>query len=106
MTSYRRICFCLIGLLITPQAVWAEGNAATGRVLANQWCSRCHNIEPNGEMKQQSPSFAAIAVYRSRDYIWTNIMVPHSDMPEIAQILGLNVNDLVAYIVSLEKPVR
>lgn len=106
MTAYRKIFYYLIGLLMTPQAVWAEDYAEAGRVLASQWCSRCHNIEPDGEMKQQPPSFAAIAVYRSRDYIWTNIMVPHSDMPEIAQILGLNVNDLVAYIISLEKPVR
>jgi hypothetical protein len=30
-------------------------------------------------------------------------MVPHTGMPEVAQVLGLNVDDLVAYIVSLEE---
>jgi hypothetical protein len=54
-------------------------------------------------MKQEPPSFAAIAVYRSAEQIRSKIMVPHMGMPEVAQVLGLNVDDLVAYIVSLDE---
>ena len=53
-------------------------------------------------MKQDPPSFAAIAVYRSPDQIRSKIIAPHVGMPEVAQILGLEVDDLIAYIVSLE----
>jgi hypothetical protein len=54
-------------------------------------------------MKQEPPSFAAIAVYRAADQIRSKIAAPHTGMAEIAQVLGLNVDDLVAYIVSLEE---
>jgi hypothetical protein len=54
-------------------------------------------------MKQEPPAFAAIAAYRSPGYIRTNIINPHSNMPEIATAAGLNVDDLVAYITSLER---
>ena len=95
----------LVGAL-TLQAVAAanEGDADAGRELAARWCSGCHNIEPDGPMKQQPPAFAAIVVYRSPDYIRSNIMVPHSGMPEVAQILGLELDDLMAFMMSLKRP--
>ena len=74
-----------------------------GQDLAADWCSRCHDIGREGQMKQEPPSFAAIAVYRTADQIRSKITAPHTGMPEIAQVLGLNVDDLVAYIVSLEE---
>jgi hypothetical protein len=46
---------------------------------------------------------AAIAVYRSPDQIRSKILAPHLAMPDVAQVLGLNVDDLVAYIVSLDE---
>ena len=100
------ILLMLVSSTLALQEAWAEGDPQAGRELAKQWCSRCHDIEPGGVMKQQPPSFAAIAVYRSREYIQTNIMLPHSNMPEIAQILGLNVADLTAYITSLEQSAK
>ena len=96
----------LVGGALGLHSAWAEGDLEAGQELAVQWCSRCHDIGPDGAMKQEPPSFAAIAVYRTPEYIWTNIMIPHGNMPEIAQVLGLNVDDLAAYIVSLEKPCR
>jgi hypothetical protein len=55
-------------------------------------------------MKQDPPSLAAIAIYRSPEYIRSNIVAPHGAMPDIANVLGLNVDDLVAYITSLDRP--
>jgi len=86
-----------------PAVAAATGDPAKGAALAQQWCSRCHNVQPGGAMKQQPPAFAAIAAYRSPGYIRTNIINPHSNMPEIATAAGLNVDDLVAYITSLER---
>lgn len=90
------------GLALASMSAIAEGDPAAGQDLAADWCSRCHDIGKQGQMKQDPPSFAAIAVYRSPDQIRSKIIAPHVGMPEVAQILGLEVDDLIAYIVSLE----
>ena len=82
----------------------ADGDATAGREAAREWCADCHDVEPGGLMKQDPPAFTAIANYRSPEYIQANITFPHERMPDMAQVLGLNVDDLVAYIVSLEEP--
>ena len=92
------------GLLLATSSTWAQGDAIAGRHLAMEWCSSCHNVAADGQMKQDPPSFAAIAGYRSPGYIRSNIVAPHGAMPDIANILGLNVDDLVAYITSLDRP--
>jgi len=83
----------------------AEGDPAAGAQLAVEWCARCHDVSPGGAFKEHPPSFAAISVYRAKDQIFGRIYFPplHSNMPEIAYILTpQSVEDLVAYIVSLE----
>jgi mono/diheme cytochrome c family protein len=92
-----------VGVALAQSQVRAQGDADAGQDLAADWCSRCHDIGREGRMKQEPPSFAAIAVYRSADQIRSRIAAPHTGMPEIAQVLGLNLDDLVAYIVSLEE---
>ena len=89
--------------LVAAGPAAAAGDPTKGAALAQQWCSRCHDVRPGGAMKQEPPAFAAIATYRSPGYIRTNIINPHSNMPEIATAAGLNVDDLVAYITSLER---
>jgi mono/diheme cytochrome c family protein len=92
-----------VGVALAQSQVRAQGDADAGQDLAADWCSRCHDIGREGRMKQEPPSFAAIAVYRTADQIRSRIAAPHTGMPEIAQVLGLNLDDLVAYIVSLEE---
>jgi len=88
---------------LSPPASGREpGHAAVGRAVAEQWCAECHDIEPGGRFKQIPPSFAAIAAYRPAEYIRANILFPHDGMPEVVKVFGLNVDDLVAYIQSLE----
>ncbi|MFQ5973748.1 MAG: c-type cytochrome [Alphaproteobacteria bacterium] len=96
------VTMVLAGLGMEQPVAWAQGDVGKGRDLAARWCSRCHNIEPDGRMKQHPPDFAAIAVYRTGDRIKEKIIAPHRSMPDVASVLGLNVDDLVAYIVSLE----
>ena len=74
-----------------------------GAEISGEWCARCHNIAPGGAMKEDPPSFAAIAVYRSEQQMRSAMLAPHIGMPPLASILGLETDDLVAYIISLEE---
>ncbi|MCI5112621.1 MAG: cytochrome c [Marivita sp.] len=91
---------CLSGIALADAP-----NATMGRQIAEEYCSACHMIEPGGPFKQEPPSFAAIAVYRSPDQIRARIVQPiHADMPRYSDyMIGGNIDDMVAYIASLEK---
>ena len=93
----------MISLSISSVAL-ADGDAVAGKETAREWCADCHDVEPGGQMKHDPPTFTAIANYRSPDYIHANITFPHTAMPDVVHVLGLDVDDLVAYIVSLEEP--
>jgi mono/diheme cytochrome c family protein len=75
-----------------------------GRMIADEYCSRCHNIEPDGPFKLETPSFAAIAKYRSAEQVRRRIITPfHERMPRYKEyMIGGNIDDMVAYIMSLE----
>jgi mono/diheme cytochrome c family protein len=88
--------------------VAAAGDAIFGLKIAQESCARCHNIEKGGPFKQRPPSFQSIAIYRGADDVWARIIAPspHSGMPEVQWMLSpQQVEDLVAYIVSLDTPV-
>ena len=105
MKAAIRSAMCLgLMLLGIPGMALADGDPVAGKEAAREWCAGCHDVEPGGRMKRDPPAFTAIANYRSPDYIHANITFPHQRMPEVAQVLGLNVDDLVAYIVTLEEP--
>ena len=94
-----------MSLVISIASAYAEPDAANGRELAQEWCTRCHNVLPGGPFKLHPPSFASIAVYRSEEQIQGRILFPplHTGMPQIGYMLTPeNVEDLVAYILSLE----
>ncbi len=81
-----------------------DGDIEMGRMIADEYCSRCHNIEPNGPFKLETPSFTAIAKYRSAEQVRRRIVRPiHERMPRfIEYMIGGNIDDMVAYIMSLE----
>lgn len=84
------------------------GDAANGAVLANERCARCHDIAKGAGFKQRPPSFQSIAIYRREDDIWARVLSPspHSGMPDTQWTLTPDeVQDVVAYIVSLDTPV-
>jgi mono/diheme cytochrome c family protein len=104
--SARRCSAVVLAAVLVPWSLpaHAEGDILTGRKLAVEWCSRCHHIWPGGGMTDDPPSFSAIAMLRTPEEIRSNILAPHAMMPEVARILGLNVDDLVSYITSLSRP--
>ena len=81
-----------------------KANIEMGREIALEYCVECHDVEPNGEFKMQPPSFAAIAKFRSKEQIEHRIVEPlHVSMPLYTEyMIGGNIDDMVAYIVSLE----
>ncbi len=83
-----------------------RGDPDAGRALAEANCSRCHNIVPGGATKLFPPSFTAIAAYMHPDIIPIKIMYPDhtSIMPQFHTYMNsTNLDDLVAYILSLEE---
>lgn len=97
------MCLSLVPFSICGAAL-ADGDPVAGKQTAREWCADCHDVEPGGQMKQDPPSFTAIANFYSSDYIRANITFPHAAMPDVVHILGLDVDDLVAYILTLEEP--
>jgi mono/diheme cytochrome c family protein len=90
----------VLGLL--PAAPLAADAVERGAALSAEWCARCHDVEPGGAMKEEPPSFAAIAVYRSVETMRSAMIAPHQGMPPLVEVLGLETDDLIAYITSLE----
>ena len=77
-----------------------------GLELAQEHCSRCHDISNEGENKTYPPSFASIAVFRDQDQIRARTVFPqmHSPMPEMIFLLpNDDIDDVVAYIASLDE---
>lgn len=101
--------YCLIGILVllasTQAAAQEAADPEAGLALAQEHCVRCHDINPGGAFKQDAPSFAAIAIFRSADQIHDRIWFPpvHARMPPFSQYFQReDVDNLTAYIVSLE----
>ena len=107
ITRPRTLALALlsVGLSTGVLPVRAESDPANGGRLADEHCTRCHDVSADGGFKRHPPSFAAIAVYRSPEQIHGRIAFPplHSSMPGIGYLLTPeNIEDLVAYIVSLD----
>ena len=90
---------------LSGTALAQEGNITMGRLIAEEYCVSCHNVDPGGAFKQDPPSFAAIAIYRSTEQIRARIVQPiHAAMPRYTEyMIGGNIDDMVAYIASLEE---
>jgi len=105
MRHIRHMLSTGVFVVVLAGPVHADGDPAVGARLAREKCTQCHHVEPGGPFKQHPPSFAAIAVFRSKEQIFGRIMFPplHSSMPQIGYFLTPdNVEHLVAYIMSLE----
>jgi mono/diheme cytochrome c family protein len=105
MHGAPRILTASLLVLFPVLTAVAQGNVEEGAKIAREACARCHNVEAGGAFKQEPPSFASIAVYRSKAQIYGRIVYPplHSGMPNLGyRLTPLNVNHLVAYIMSLE----
>lgn len=105
MKQFIQIGATMVFSMIAGSAL-AEGDVEAGGMLADKYCVRCHDISVDGAFKTYPPSFASIAVFRDSDQIRSRILFPqlHTPMPQMGFLLDPeNIDDLTAYIVSLEK---
>lgn len=99
---------CLFAAVMALAPARADDAAERGAALAAAHCALCHDVTAEGADKLFPPSFASIAGFRAPEQIYARIVFPvmHSGMPEAAFYLlePGEITDLVAYIVSLERP--
>ena len=92
---------------IADAAQQGRADVARGQVLAKQWCSQCHGIDPNkSSLTPKVPSFSEIAAEPSviEPSLRVFLRTSHPTMPNL--ILNQDdTDDIVSYILSL-KPVR
>ena len=104
----HKLFTCLAAATLLQATPALAADAANGRKLAEQNCARCHAIDKGAGFKLYPPSFQSIAIYRAYEDIWSRIVAPspHRGMPDLSWALSPdNVQDLLAYIVSLDTPV-
>lgn len=102
----RWLSLATLLLMTSPASSTAQdSNLEMGRLIADEYCSVCHNIQPTGPFKLETPSFAAIAKYRSAEQVRRRIVIPmHDRMPRYKEyVIGGNIDDMMAFIMSLEK---
>lgn len=105
MTHTKFILIAATLLMFSISSAFSQSIKA-GAEIAEKLCSRCHDVSADGGFKQYPPSFAAIAVYRSGEYIFSRILYSpvHSGMPQMTSLLTRDdINDVLFYIVSLDK---
>ena len=105
MKTARRVLLAFVANWVFASSLLAEeASLEMGKNIADEYCVQCHNVEPNGPFKMEPPSFAAISKYRSKDQIKQRIIMPiHESMPRYTDyMIGGNIDDMVAYIMSLE----
>jgi mono/diheme cytochrome c family protein len=102
--NFRASLIALIAVipLAAGVAAFAQGSAEAGKLLAQRWCSSCHQIEPSAAAKDTAPSFASLGVQKDKDPGWVRAWLfnPHAPMQGI-NLSRQQVDDIVAYLQSL-----
>jgi mono/diheme cytochrome c family protein len=102
----KRAILPLLAVLLAPLPARAEdvGDIASGRRLAETWCSSCHVVGPTGGnvVSNGAPTFTAIAADRAITVLSLRafLQTPHGRMPDLHLSRG-EVDDLASYILSL-----
>lgn len=104
----RRLSCALAALaLLVPVTAAAQGagDARNGVMLARNWCTGCHLVEPGGRGGDAVPSFMAIAndPKRSPSALRAWLTRPHPPMPNM-NLSRAEIEDIVAYLESLKTP--
>ena len=93
------------GLLLSAAGPAAAADPTQGRLLAKQWCTSCHVVEPDGPAVEVGPTFASVAndpaMTPERLRGW--LADPHPPMPNL-NLSRLEIDAIVAYIESLRSP--
>jgi mono/diheme cytochrome c family protein len=100
---HRLIILLALFSIAGPAAAQDVGDPATGRELATQWCSECHDVGPSGRgARGRAPAFAEVARMSSATALSLSVFMrsSHPSMPNI-MLSPAQSDDVVAYILSL-----
>lgn len=82
----------------------AQTRAEAGHYLAQQWCSSCHQVEPEGRATDTAPPFVSLANERPADLAWvrTRLQLPRYPMAGI-NLSRDQIEDIIAYFAALRR---
>lgn len=96
----------IVAVLSRTAAAQPEGDINSGHRIAETWCSTCHIIGPEQQRGTSTgaPTFTEIAQMKSTTPMGLKVFLqtPHGRMPDL-HLSRAEMNDLVAYIVSLRR---
>jgi mono/diheme cytochrome c family protein len=100
----------IVGALVVATVVRAEDPdpaVARGRAFAEQNCGRCHALGPSGESPNpKAPPFRTLheryPVENLAEALAEGIRTGHKDMPQFDALDTEQIDDLIAYLKSLE----
>jgi mono/diheme cytochrome c family protein len=106
--SNRKVYLSGVAILawsMITSPVWAAGSVEKGKALAQQWCSNCHVIGKNQsdtvEGGTHGPDFMTIKGLDAAK-LKARFSTPHPVMSGFPGLKDQDVDDLVAYIASVE----
>jgi len=91
------------GALVVLSMGQAEaGDPMAGEVLAEVWCSSCHDISGDDSASDAAPTFYAVMNIekRSTEFLIGWLLNPHGAMPD-PNLSRSEIDDVVAYIETL-----
>lgn len=85
------------------QSAAMRGNAESGRLYVQKWCTECHSVEPEtAGTGQFAPDFTVVAQRRSPRWLRGFLRQNHLQMPDFVFKPDESA-DIVAYITSLKR---
>jgi mono/diheme cytochrome c family protein len=81
----------------------SKGNAESGHLSAQAWCTECHSVEPEtAGTGKFAPDFTVIAKRRSARWLNAFLQSKHTLMPDFV-LNRREADDIVAYFLSLKR---
>ena len=91
-------------MLASPAGAMAP-SAEAGADIAARWCAACHVVSENGAGTDAAPSFVTIAHQRNAAELRAFLEHTHAKPMRGFTLSGHEIDDLIAYIVTLDTPV-
>ena len=99
------------GLGILALGVWLCAGPAravppsseAGAEIAARWCAGCHIVSPSGAGTDAAASFLVIAHDRDAEGLKTFLAKPHAKPMRGFELSGREIDDVIAYIGSLDQ---
>lgn len=94
-----------IGVVASTAAIAQTGDPQAGRELAEQWCTACHVVTPEGPGTDVAPALPELVREgrRTSEQLRVWLTAPHPPMPDLA-LTRRAIDDIVAYLETLAEP--